>query len=219
VEHRFALLRRWSQTAERDSSSSNRQWPTSSSRCVSGQSHHSGQKHGSCSRSDRRLPRCASLPTPGIKSKTLPTPSKAVRKPALGQPARCPDHSKYASYMNVWAPGTLPQTVRDLVDMTDAEAQGAMKKSLEIDALADLSFKLRNRSTSSCRRASRKAAILEAQKCAWLLRAKPIPSRRWPNWCAALHRTCKSGGANEISRTHATTPPFERRSVAQQVSA
>lgn len=64
-----------------------------------------------------------------------------------------------------------PQT-RKVVDMTDAAAQAAMKRAIEIDALADLELKAAdqiNRSIASAAPGS--APIIEAQADAWLVRA------------------------------------------------
>jgi hypothetical protein len=65
-----------------------------------------------------------------------------------------------------------PQSVRDLVDMTDAEAQAAMKKAVEIDALADLELEAAEKINQQLQAAAPgSAAILEAQTSAWLVRA------------------------------------------------
>jgi hypothetical protein len=65
-----------------------------------------------------------------------------------------------------------PQAVRDVVDMTDAEAQAAMKKSVQIDALADLELQAAEQINQQLQTASPgEAAILDAQASAWLVRA------------------------------------------------
>ena len=62
--------------------------------------------------------------------------------------------------------------VRDLVDATDAEAQAAMKKAVEIDALADLELQASEQLNQQLQSAAPgSAAILEAQTAAWLVRA------------------------------------------------
>ena len=59
-----------------------------------------------------------------------------------------------------------------MVDMSDAEAQAAMKKAIEIDALADLELQAAEQINQQLQSASPgSAAILEAQASAWLVRA------------------------------------------------
>jgi hypothetical protein len=65
-----------------------------------------------------------------------------------------------------------PQAVRDLVDMTDAAAQAAMKRAVEIDALADLELQAAEQINKELQNAAPGSApILEAQTSAWLVRA------------------------------------------------
>jgi hypothetical protein len=62
--------------------------------------------------------------------------------------------------------------VRDLVDMTDAASQAAMKRAIEIDALADLELQAANQINQSIQNAAPGSApIIEAQAGAWLVRA------------------------------------------------
>jgi hypothetical protein len=75
-------------------------------------------------------------------------------------------------YGPVMSPQDAPQPVRDLVDMNDAEAQAAMKKAVEIDALADLEMQAADKMNQQLQTAAPGSApILEAQTGAWLLRA------------------------------------------------
>ena len=77
-----------------------------------------------------------------------------------------------AVYGPVIAPTDAPQPIRDLVDMSDAEAQSALKKAVELDAIADveiaaadqINYQIQNSAPGS-------APILEAQASAWLVRA------------------------------------------------
>ncbi|MGB8129417.1 MAG: hypothetical protein WCG81_06465, partial [Candidatus Angelobacter sp.] len=56
--------------------------------------------------------------------------------------------------------------------MTDAEAQAAMKKAVEIDALADLELQAAEQINQQLQTAAPGSApILEAQASAWLVRA------------------------------------------------
>lgn len=62
--------------------------------------------------------------------------------------------------------------VRDLVDMTDATAQAAMKRAIEIDALTDLELQAADQINQSIQTAAPGSApIIEAQADAWLVRA------------------------------------------------
>jgi hypothetical protein len=62
--------------------------------------------------------------------------------------------------------------VRNMVDMTDAAAQAAMKRAIEIDTLADLEIQAANQFNQSIQSAAPGTApIIEAQADAWLIRA------------------------------------------------
>jgi hypothetical protein len=64
-----------------------------------------------------------------------------------------------------------PQT-RNVIDMTDAAAQAAMKRAIEIDALADLELQAAEQINESIQSAAPGSApIIEAQADAWLVRA------------------------------------------------
>ena len=64
------------------------------------------------------------------------------------------------------------QQVRDMVDMTDAAAQDAMKRAIEIDALSDLELQAASQINQSIQSAAPGSApIIEAQADAWLVRA------------------------------------------------
>ncbi|MFZ0883659.1 MAG: hypothetical protein WAN14_09695 [Candidatus Acidiferrales bacterium] len=81
-----------------------------------------------------------------------------------------------AQYVSVYGavpdtPAASPQT-RDLVDMTDAAAQAALKRAIEIDALADLELQAADQINQSVATAAPGSApIIEAQADAWLVRA------------------------------------------------
>ena len=62
--------------------------------------------------------------------------------------------------------------VRNEIDMTDATAEAAMKRSIEIDALANLELKAASQINESIKTAAPGSApIIEAQADAWLVRA------------------------------------------------
>ena len=81
-----------------------------------------------------------------------------------------------AQYTAVY--GALPDPtaaspqVRDITDMTDAAAQAAMKRAIEIDALAELELQAADQINQSIQAAAPGSApIIEAQADAWLVRA------------------------------------------------
>ncbi|MHB8412699.1 MAG: hypothetical protein ACYDDI_12255 [Candidatus Acidiferrales bacterium] len=64
-----------------------------------------------------------------------------------------------------------PQT-RNMIDITDATAEAAMKRAIEIDALADLELQAADQINQSIQTAAPGSApIIEAQADAWLVRA------------------------------------------------
>lgn len=77
-----------------------------------------------------------------------------------------------ALYGPVPQPTAASQQVLNIVDMTDAAAQAAMKRAIEIDALADLELQAASRLNQSIQSAAPGSApIIEAQADAWLIRA------------------------------------------------
>ena len=109
-----------------------------------------------------------------VSSATLPTPQQLEQSLLSRNPRAVPQiTSKYVSLYGTVMPTTdAPQAVRDLVDMTDGEAQAAMKKAVEIDALADLELQAAEKINQQLQTAAPgSAAILEAQSSAWLVRA------------------------------------------------
>ena len=81
-----------------------------------------------------------------------------------------------AAYTSLYGPVPTPtaasQPVLNMVDMTDAAAQAAMKRAIEIDALADLELQAANQLNQSIQSAAPgSASIIEAQADAWLIRA------------------------------------------------
>ena len=77
-----------------------------------------------------------------------------------------------ALYGPVPAPTAASPQVLNMVDMTDAAAQVAMKRAIEIDALADLEIQAANQLNQSIQNAAPGSApIIEAQEDAWLIRA------------------------------------------------
>jgi len=107
-------------------------------------------------------------------SATLATPQQLEQTLLSRNPGAVSQISNnYAALYGTVMPSTdAPPSVRDLVDMTDAEAQAAMKKAVEIDALADLELQAAEQINQQLQTAAPgSASILEAQTSAWLVRA------------------------------------------------
>jgi len=81
--------------------------------------------------------------------------------------------SQYQSvYGVVMAQNTAPSQVRTMTDMTDAQAQDAMKRAIAIDALADSELNAANQMGQQISQAAPGSApILEAEADVWVVRA------------------------------------------------
>jgi hypothetical protein len=109
-----------------------------------------------------------------VASATLATPQQLEQSLLSRNPGAVPQiTNNYSALYGTVMPSTdAPPQVRDLVDMTDAEAQAAMKKTVEIDALADLELQAAEQINQQLQTAAPgSASILEAQTSAWLVRA------------------------------------------------
>lgn len=109
-----------------------------------------------------------------VNSATLPATQQFEQNLLSRDPNQIAQTS--AQYVAVY--GAVPDTTaaspqtRDLVDMTDAAAQAAMKRAIEIDALADLELQAADQINQSIATAAPGSApIIEAQADAWLVRA------------------------------------------------
>jgi hypothetical protein len=109
-----------------------------------------------------------------VNSATLPAPQQ------LEQILLSADSSQIgrtsASYTVVYGPvpdvKSASQVVRNRIDMADAAAQAAMKRSIAIDNLANLEIQAANQINQSLQVAAPGSApIIEAQADAWLVRA------------------------------------------------
>jgi hypothetical protein len=109
-----------------------------------------------------------------VNSATLPAPQQ------LEQILLSADSSQIgrtsASYTVVYGPvpdaTAASQVVRNRIDMADAAAQAAMKRSIAIDNLANLEIQAANQINQSLQVAAPGSApIIEAQADAWLVRA------------------------------------------------
>jgi hypothetical protein len=109
-----------------------------------------------------------------VQSATLPIPQGLEQQLLSRNLSAIPQISvNYGAVYGKVIPTTdAPGEVRDLVDATDAEAQAAMKKAVEIDALADLELQAAEQINQQLQSAAPGSApILEAQTGAWLVRA------------------------------------------------
>ncbi len=109
-----------------------------------------------------------------VKSATLPAPRELEQNLLSRNPKRISQTS--AQYKAVYGPvpaatDASPQ-VRNMIDMTDAAAEAAMKRAIELDALADMELKAAKQISQSIQKAAPGSApIIEAQADAWLVRA------------------------------------------------
>src|SRR5579864_2376800 len=144
-----------------------------------------------------------------VSSATLPTPQELEKSLLSRNPSAVPQiTSKYASLYGTVMPTTdAPQAVRDLVDMTDGEAQAAMKKAVEIDALADLELHAAEQINQQLQTAAPgSAAILEAQSSAWLVRANAYTQSAMAELVRVRSIELANSGAQlKFSATHANT--------------
>jgi hypothetical protein len=109
-----------------------------------------------------------------ISSATLPTPQQLEQAVLSHNPQAFGQITQsYGALYGAVMPSTdAPQNVRDLVDMTDAEAQAALKKAVELDALADTEIAAANQINQQLQNATPGSApILEAEAAAWLVRS------------------------------------------------
>src|SRR5579859_4247536 len=109
-----------------------------------------------------------------VNSATLPTPQRLEQILLSRNPQATAQigQNYLAVYGSVMSPKDAPQPVRDMVDATDAEAQAALKKAIQIDALADLELSAADQINQQIQNASPGSApILEAQAAAWNVRA------------------------------------------------
>ncbi len=109
-----------------------------------------------------------------VNSATLPTPQRLEQLLLSRNPQASAQigQNYVAVYGSVMSPQDAPQQVRDIVDATDAEAQAALKKAIQIDALADIELAAADQINQQIQNAAPGSApILEAQTAAWNVRA------------------------------------------------
>jgi hypothetical protein len=109
-----------------------------------------------------------------ISSATLPNPQQLEQQMLSGNPSNIA--SINSSYQKVFSPlppqTAMPQNVAYQVDMGDAQAQDALKKAIELDALSEremeVAQKLNDQIAAS---APGTAPILDAEASAWVIQA------------------------------------------------
>src|SRR6266704_5026577 len=109
-----------------------------------------------------------------VASATLPNTQQLEQTLLSGDPGLINSvDSQYAAvYSAVPPPTDASPEVRDLIDMTDATAQAAMKRAIGIDAIADLEMQAADRIIQEVQMAAPGSApILEAGAAAWLVRS------------------------------------------------
>ena len=109
-----------------------------------------------------------------VNSATLPGPQQLEQMLLSHNPqAIAQIGQNYSAVYGPVMPATdAPQPVRDVVDMTDAEAQAALKKAVELDALADVEVAAADQMNQQIQNAAPGSVpILEAEAAAWVVRA------------------------------------------------
>ena len=154
-----------------------------------------------------------------ISSATLRTPQLLEQSLLSGNPGAMPQiTSNYSAlYGSVMPPANAPQSVRNMVDMTDAEAQAAMKKAVEIDALANLELQAAEQINQQLQSAAPgSSTILEAETAAWLVRANAYTQSAMAELVRVRSiELANSSGQLKFSASHAAT----LQTTGNQVSA
>ncbi len=109
-----------------------------------------------------------------VASATLPVPQQLEQVLLSRNPNNVPSVS--ASYQQLYQPvpnaNNADPNMRNLIDMTDAESQDAMKRSIEIDAIADVEMQAASVLNQNLQQAAPGTApMIEAEAAAWLVRA------------------------------------------------
>jgi hypothetical protein len=109
-----------------------------------------------------------------VASATLPIPQRFENRLLSGDPAQIQQVSTdyWAVYSTIPAPADASPEARNLMDMTDAVAEAAMKRAIQIDAIADVELQAADRIIEEVQSAAPGSApILEAGAAAWLVRS------------------------------------------------
>ena len=110
-----------------------------------------------------------------------------------------------AVYGKIMSSTDAPQPVRDMVDMADAEAQAALKKAVQLDALSDLEIQAANKINQQIQTAAPGSApILEAQAAAWQVRAEAYTQSAMAE-LVRVHAIELAGGSADLKLAAANT--------------
>ena len=154
-----------------------------------------------------------------ISSATLPTPQLLEQSLLSANPGAMPQiTSNYSTlYGTVMPAANAPQPVRNMVDMTDAEAQAAMKKAVEIDALANLELQAAEQINQQLQTAAPgSSTILEAETAAWLVRANAYTQSAMAELVRVRSiELANSSGQLKFSASHAATLQTNGNQVLQ----
>jgi hypothetical protein len=109
-----------------------------------------------------------------VASATLASPRQLEQLLLSRNPMNVPGVT--ANYQTLYQTVPVPQNAspqtRDLIDMSDAVAQDAMKRAIAIDAIADTEMQAADRINSELAQAAPGTApMVEAEAAAWLVRA------------------------------------------------
>src|SRR3984893_5299948 len=155
-----------------------------------------------------------------IASATLRTPQLLEQRLLSRNPGAMPQiTSNYSAlYGTVMPAANAPQPLRDLVDMTDAEAQAAMKKAVEIDALADLELQAAEQINQQLQSAAPgSSTMLEAETAAWLVRANAYTQSAMAELVRVRSiELANSSGQLKFSASHAATLHTTGNQILQQ---
>jgi hypothetical protein len=154
-----------------------------------------------------------------ISSATLPTSQLLEQSLLSANPGAMPQiTSNYSTlYGTVMPPANAPQSVRNMVDMADAEAQAAMKKAVEIDALANLELQAAEQINQQLQTAAPgTSTILEAETAAWLVRANAYTQSAMAELVRVRSiELANSSGQLKFSASHAATLQTNGNQVLQ----
>ena len=109
-----------------------------------------------------------------VASATLANPQQLEQVLLSRNPMNVPNVT--ANYQTLYQAVPVPQNAspqtRDLIDMSDAAAQAAMKRAIEIDAIADTEMQAADQiSTGLAQAAPGTAPMIEAEAAAWLVKS------------------------------------------------
>ena len=144
-----------------------------------------------------------------VHSATLAAPRLLEQSLLSHDPGQIPQIARNYSalYGSPIAPSDATQPVRDLVDMTDAESQAALKKAVQLDALADVELAAADRINQQLQNAAPGTApLLEAQATAWLVRANAYTQSAMAELVRVRSIDLANSGAElKLNAAHTTT--------------